>query len=135
MKPLTYPRWRRPLLVRMQEKIAAPERTVWEQPVLGLPFTPGTCWEWTGAYSVKQRRGSQPRPVIWVEGTVQHTFRVMLSLFDGVPLDQRGSFQAAHRPELCRLGARCVNPLHGYWAGQSQNQRDNHFDPSGLGEL
>lgn len=131
-------RKRQPLVARIIAKIHAPPYVGPAAEDQVFPFDGRVCWEWVGAYSEKQRRGSAPRPVIQLGGrgsAVVHVFRIMLSLFDGTPLGERGAFQAAHRPSMCRLGARCVNPLHGYWAGQGQNQRDNHFDPSSLGEL
>ncbi len=113
---------RRPLIERIADKIAAPPVPPLLADLPGFPFDKTACWVWKAAYSQKVRGAwkAPPRPVISVCGKILYTLRVMLSLLDGVPLDERDGLQACHTCD----NPDCVNPYHAYWGTDADNRRD-----------
>lgn len=99
---------------------------------------PDACWPWTGACSQaagRKRRewtGNTRRPrfalITAVSGkrksTLVYAARLMLSLFDGVPLDARAGLYACHKP-ICPNPI-CVNPRHLYWGTHEENVADRY---------
>lgn len=92
------------------------------------------CWIWLGA--VSKKRCGYPRPVIQLAGRgtpVVTVLRVVLSLKDGVPLDERVGLDACHKPPCTnRL---CVNPDHGYWGTKQDNVNDRYRTPRDFGSF
>lgn len=107
-----------PLLDRIRAKIDAPLSVDLLDLFFDWPFDPDACWDWTAAYS-RGKRGSD-RPVIWLGDRVANVARVMLSLKDGIPLDERDGLEAAHSCDR----APCVNPFHLEWKTDGANKRE-----------
>ncbi len=98
---------------------------------------PDACWPWTGACSLAGGRirrewtGNTRRPRFRLAGprsgpgqVFVYAARLMLSLVDGVPLDQREGLYACHKP-ICPNPI-CVNPAHLYWGTHDDNVRDRY---------
>lgn len=138
----------RPLLLRIAEKIRAQSLTSFQrwaifaslpatpamQLALDVNLDPGVCWIWTGAFSKKRSRTRRPNIRVGAAflGTI-NPVRVLLSLKDGVPLDDRADLHAAHTE--C-LNLSCINPYHFRWATDAENRDDRRQATiAGLGRL
>lgn len=110
------------LFERISEKIDAPPVAPLLAAMLGFSFDHDACWVWRGAYSQKVRGSwtAPPRPVLKLAGKTTYVLRVMLSILDGTPLDERSHLQACHRCD----NPDCVNPHHAYWGTHLDNHQD-----------
>lgn len=97
----------------------------------------GACWRWHGTHNpargVRRRwwRANTRRPRVRVRRrggqTHEYVARVMLAIYDGVPLWKRRRQRqvACHKAWLCTHDW-CINPLHLYWGTEADNVRDRY---------
>lgn len=107
---------------------------------------PDSCWRWRGTHNLAggttriewTKNTRRPRFRLRAErrGHLTHAYvaRIILSLDDGVPLDEREGWYACHKPGVCAHDW-CINPQHLYWGTHEENVRDRYpMRAEGAGE-